>query len=102
MPQRLLLLHFHILWMLEWQKRHEVSVMHDVRLRRSLHQISFCRMRRNDVADGIGHSTLQRQRHSRKGMAQRLAALALPALAIRPDLIFKYFYNIRQDGARDH
>ena len=87
---------------LERQERHEVGVVHDVGFGGALHQVALSRVGRDDVADGVGHAAFQRQRDSGKRMAQRLSALALPALAVRAQFVFQQLAHIRQNGARDH
>ena len=43
---------------LEREERHEVGVMNDVGFRRAFDQVSFSRVRRDDVANRVGHTTL--------------------------------------------
>jgi len=52
--------HFHILRILEWQKCHEVGVMHDVGLGGAFYQITFGGMGGDNVADLVWDATFQR------------------------------------------
>src|ERR1039458_8957856 len=103
-------LYFHILRILERQKRHKIGVMHNERFGRALHQIALGRVRGDDVAHCVRHAALHRQRDSSKRMPQCFSALALPALPVRTDLILQQLadvrqnrtcnYNVRVDGQR--
>src|SRR6516225_10378174 len=67
---------------LEWQERHEVGVMHDVRFGSALDQVALGGMRCDDVTNRVGHAALHRQRNSGERVAQHLTALALARLAV--------------------
>src|SRR5262249_22439198 len=86
----------------EWQKRHEVGVMHDERFGRALYQIALSGMSGNDVTNGVKHSAFQRESNAYKRMPQRLSALTLTAFAVRPKLILEQFANIGQNRPSDH
>jgi hypothetical protein len=64
-------LRFHpdILRVLERQKRHEVSVMHDESLRGALNEVAFGGVRRDDMAHGVGNAALHRQGYAGEGMS---------------------------------
>jgi hypothetical protein len=59
-------------------------------------------MRGNDVADCIGHSALQRERDSGKGMTQSLAALALVDRSVWAQFVLQQLPHIREDRSRNH
>src|SRR3974390_936575 len=74
--------------------------MHDVGFGRSLHQVAFSGMRRDDVTDCVGNPALHGQRDAGKRMPQHLAALTLAGLAIGL-FVLQQLANIGEDGARD-
>lgn len=94
--------HFDVLGILEWQKGHKIGVMDDERFRRSPDQITFRSVCRDDVAHGIGHAALQRQRHPRERMPQRFSPLTLAAFPIGSKFVFQQLAYVGQNRPGDH
>jgi len=70
----------------------------DKSLGRALDQIAFGCVGRDDVANVVRYAAFERQRNSRKRMAQGFAALALAALAVGADFVFQELAHVGQNG----
>src|SRR5215469_6679568 len=85
---------------LEWQKCHEIGVVHDVGLGGAPDQFTFGGVGRDDMAHRVRNTALYRQRHAGKRVPQHLATPARLSLAIYL-LVFEQLANVCKNRTRD-